>query len=86
MRIIKDYLYHDFLKDFQKLFRFKKNKFRLGMFDRYKLYPYYTYFDHDYEMFILNLVIKLEPRFFAPKTIIYQELDESLEMYFVLKG
>jgi len=71
MRIIKDYLYHDFLRDFSRLFRFKQNKFHTRILEKYKQYPYYTYNDQEYEKFILNMVIQLEPRYFAPKTIIY---------------
>ena len=71
MRIIKDHLYHDFLRDFSSLFRFKQNKFHTRILEKYKQYPYCTYNDQEYEKFILNMVIQLEPRYFAPKTIIY---------------
>ena len=50
------------------------------------MYPFYEYKDNEYQEFIIDLIQELEPRYFAPWTVIYQELDECLEMYFVLKG
>jgi CRP-like cAMP-binding protein len=49
-------------------------------------YPYFDYHDVEYQDFIEKLVIHLEPRFFKTNQIIAEELDESLEFYFVLKG
>ena len=48
------------------------------------MYPFYEYKDNEYQEFIIDLIQELEPRYFAPWTVIYQELDECLEMYFVL--
>ena len=35
---------------------------------------------------MLAVLKSLEVRFFAPKTFIFKELDESSEMYFIQKG
>ena len=35
---------------------------------------------------MINLLQKLEPRHFAAKEVIYQELDNADEIYFVMKG
>jgi CRP-like cAMP-binding protein len=35
---------------------------------------------------MLDLLAKLEPRFFEAKKVIFRELDECQEFYFVLKG
>jgi len=49
-------------------------------------YPYFDYYDAIYQDFIEKLCGTLEPRFFKANKIIAEELDESLELYFVLKG
>ena len=51
-----------------------------------KKYPLLRQNSETYQSFMINLLQKLEPRHFAAKEVIYQELDNADEIYFVMKG
>lgn len=55
-------------------------------FKKFIKYPFFDYHDVEYQDFIQKLVRHLIPRFFKTNQIIAEELDESLEFYFVMKG
>lgn len=49
-------------------------------------FPQYDQQSEEYREFMIKLLRHLEPRVFEPKEIIYQELDNADEMYFVMDG
>lgn len=57
-------------------------------FDRFKFLcqPYYNYNDSDYREFMLEITMALEPRIYQPMEIIYEELDDAMEILFVMQG
>ena len=67
----------------QKMGKFPKSDQHFKQFQRY---PFYSYRDAEYSNFILALMQTLEPRFFKKQEIIFNELDEVGELYFVLEG
>ena len=46
-------------------------------------YPYYTYENENYSLFMISFMNQLETSFYHAKEIIANELDESLEVLFV---
>ena len=42
--------------------------------------------DVNYQSFVVDLLRVLEPRIFNPKEIIYTELEDVLELYFIQSG
>ena len=49
-------------------------------------FPHFNQNSTEYRSFMIKLMRFLEPRVFEPKEIIYQELDNADEMYFVMDG
>lgn len=47
---------------------------------------YYTWEDTEYRDFMMELLTKLEPRFENAGSILFEELDEINEIFFVSKG
>mmetsp|Transcript_18773 Transcript_18773/g.28890 ORF Transcript_18773/g.28890 Transcript_18773/m.28890 type:complete len:93 (-) Transcript_18773:1415-1693(-) len=49
-------------------------------------FPFFTYEDEQYCQFMIKLMQCLEIRYFPPKAVVCEELDECLEILFVTKG
>ena len=47
---------------------------------------YYTWLDQNYREFMTDVLRKLEPCQFSKGTIIYNELDEFMEVFFISPG
>ena len=56
------------------------------IWEHYKHYPFYDWNNAVFQSFMLRILENLEERFFKANEIIYRELDESQEMYFVQSG
>lgn len=70
-----EFLFKDFLNEFKRLFTFNK-------IDCPNQPAFFSYSDHHYSAFMLNLLKQLEPREEAANTILLNELDEVNEVYF----
>lgn len=101
LRIFHDFLFSDFMHDFKKMFRFKRtetgqkgaNAFIETLrtksqyaYQKDASYPYYSCQDSLYQNFMVDILRTLEPRFFKAKAMIYNELDEVNELYFIQRG
>ena len=49
-------------------------------------YPYFTYENEGYSLFMINFMNQLETSFYQANDTIANELDESLEVLFVEQG
>ena len=49
-------------------------------------HAYFKWGDHDYDEFMIEIMTSLVPRRYFENDIIYKELDQILEMTFVLEG
>lgn len=78
------FLFNDFLSKFQIFFRISKqsNHFKSEIETR----SFYTWQDTTYRDFMMQILTKLEPRFYKKKTVIIDEMDEMIEILFVEKG
>lgn len=77
------FLFQDFLKKFKLFFCVEKNiSFKMNYVEK----QFLTWQERTFSEFTVNLLTKLEPRFEAKKTIIFDELDDVQEIIFVMKG
>jgi hypothetical protein len=51
-----------------------------------RLYSFYSFNDQIYQDFMMSIMRNLEPIQVPPRTIIFNELDETQEIYFFMKG
>ena len=49
-------------------------------------YPFYKYDNEKYSDFMISIMNSLESRFFVPNQNIVHEMDECLEIQFILQG
>ena len=49
-------------------------------------FPFCTFKDGDYSRFMIGIMSNFEIRHFQPQEMICYELDECLEVYFVMDG
>lgn len=63
----------------------KKNQNEIDPY-RFITQPFYNFNDSEYRSFMLKLMISLETRNFQMNEIIYEELDDALEIHFVMSG
>jgi hypothetical protein len=47
---------------------------------------FYTWHDHDYKQFMLNVLFSLEPRFFSKNEMLYDEMVSVDELMFLHNG
>ena len=76
--IYKNYLFKPFVRRFSKFFELPMNKLHK--------HSYYKWDHEKYSDFMIEIMKRLEPRRVKEKDIIYEELQEILEIIFVLKG
>lgn len=76
--IFKNFLFRLFIKTFKKMFEIRKNK--------KILHSYYKWHDDVYSEFMIQMMKYLEPRKYHEGELIYQELQEVLEITFVMTG
>lgn len=84
-KIYSDFLFKTFIQNFKKFFDFPKespNKDDSIRID----YSFYTWNDVQYQNFMIDILKSLEPRIFAPREVIYVELDEVNEILFIEQG
>ena len=74
-------MFTDFLLAFSDYFMFKNP----NVTDRFGL-CHYGWEDEDYQSFMSELIIELEPRFEKENTVLLQENEEWLEVLFFTKG
>lgn len=55
-------------------------------FSNFHAHTFYTWNDTQYRDFMMDMLMKLEPRYESENTIIIDELDEMTEIIFVYKG
>ena len=48
--------------------------------------PFYDWRDQSYQSFMIALLQKLEVRFFEPKYLIFYEMDDPCELYYIQEG
>ena len=74
-----EFLFKDFLQEFKRLFTFNN-------IDCPNQPAFFSYSDHHYRGFMLNLLSCLEPREEIATTILLNELDEVNEVFFFTQG
>jgi len=72
--------------NFKKFFDFPKENPNKTDEDIKIDYSFYTWNDVQYQNFMIEILKSLEPRIFAPREIIYVELDEVNEILFIESG
>ena len=77
-QIFKNFLFGRFIQKFRKLFDLPKNK--------KMLHTCFTWGDEKFVNFMIQILRTLEPRFYTANAVIYEELEEILEMTFLMKG
>lgn len=77
--IFYKFLYSKFLRDFKWFFECEKK------FTKIK-YNFYTWDDQVYRDFMIQVLIKLEPRREEKESVIFYELDDFSEILFFMKG
>ena len=75
--IIKIYkfLYSEFLKHFRGFFTFFKNEKQISNVRSIRT-DIYTWNDHDYQQFIIEIMTSLEPRHCLDQELLFIELDD----------
>lgn len=86
MRLFYDLIYHDFLNLFKILLRFKKSQCIKGSYCSNYCFPFYRFDDQEYQIFIVRMLSMLEVRKFKRNAVLYDELDEVTEAFFVIEG
>jgi hypothetical protein len=74
-----EFLFKDFLEEFKRLFTFNN-------VDCPNQPAFFSYVDHHYRGFMLNLLSCLEPREEKANKILLNELDEVNEVFFFTNG
>ena len=80
-KLYTDYLYYEFLTTFRDTFIIPKPQIRLG-----ESIKYFTWADQTYREFMMGILQNLEPRRESKGAILYEELEEIAEIFFVSKG
>lgn len=78
--VMRDFLFQSFFPLFKRHFEFER-PVRPGI-----RHAYFKWGDHDYDEFMIEIMTSLVPRRYFENDIIYEELDQILEMTFVLEG
>lgn len=81
-KLYSEFLYHDFLQKFRDTFRIPKTSNQLFGSNS----VYYTWEDQNYREFMIDLLSNLEPRREKKGSILFQELEEISEIFFVSQG
>ena len=72
-----NFMYEQFLKNYIPIFQFKKNE---------NIHSRYVWGDHNYRIFILAILSKLEPCHEHSNEILINENDEFMSVVFFMKG
>lgn len=78
-KIYSDFLFKNFLQSFRKYFT-------MPNYENRNKNSFYTWFNFDYQNFMIEVLQKLEPIFIKAKTVMYNELDDVNEVTFVQQG
>ena len=85
IQLYTEFVFKDFLWKFRRFFMIS-NEMQSFMKMTKITYPYFTYENEGYSLFMINFMNHLETSFYQANDTIANELDESLEVLFVEQG